>query len=57
MRKIPLDPMTHQADWVLTMEEEPSQPDDPTQQPTPGIVDVHSASKEKALDGTIYGDW
>jgi len=57
MRKIPLDPMTKQADWVLTMEEEPSQPDDPNQQPTPGIVDVHSASKEKALDGTSYADW
>ena len=57
MRKIPLDPMTKSADWVITMEEEPSAPDDPTQVATPGIVDVHSASKEKALDGTDYSDW
>ncbi len=59
MRKIPLDPMTKAADWVLTMEEEPSEPDDPsvTELPQPGIIDVHSASKVKALDGTNYSDW
>ena len=59
MRKIPLDPMTKAADWVRTMEEEPSQPDDPTitEPPQPGIIDVHSASKEKALDGTAFSDW
>ena len=26
-------------------------------QPVPGIIDVHSASKEKALDGTLYSEW
>lgn len=59
MRKIPLDPMTKAADWVLTMEEVPSEPDDPsiTEPPKPGIIDVHSASKLKALDGTVYSDW
>ncbi len=58
MRKIPLDPMTKAPDWVLTMEEEPSEPDDPNAPPpTPGIIDVHSASKEKALDGTNYSEW
>ena len=58
IRKIPLDPFTKQADWALTMEEEPSEPDDPNvQPPTPGIIDVHSASKAKALDGTTYADW
>jgi general secretion pathway protein G len=57
MRKIPLDPMTKAADWVITQEEEPSAPDDPTQLATPGIIDVHSASKEKALDGTNYSEW
>ncbi len=57
MRKLPLDPMTKASDWVLTMEEEPAQPDDPSVQPTPGIIDVHSASKEKALDGTLYSEW
>ena len=57
MRKLPLDPMTKASDWVLTMEEEPTEPDDPNVQPTPGIIDVHSASKEKALDGTLYSEW
>lgn len=58
MRKIPLDPMTKAADWVLVMEEEtPAQPDDPNVQPAPGVIDVHSASKEKALDGTLYSEW
>jgi general secretion pathway protein G len=59
IRKIPLDPMTKAADWVLTMEEEASPPDDPsiTEPPKPGIIDVHSASKAQALDGTNYSDW
>jgi general secretion pathway protein G len=57
MRKIPLDPMTKAPDWVLTMEEEPEQPDNPDEQPEPGIIDVHSASKDKALDGTPYSEW
>jgi general secretion pathway protein G len=59
MRKIPLDPMTKAADWVLTLEEEASEPDDPslTEPPVPGIIDVHSASKDVALDGTNYSDW
>ncbi len=58
VRKVPLDPMTKAADWQLTMEEQdPAQPDDPNLQTAPGIIDVHSASKEKALDGTNYSDW
>jgi general secretion pathway protein G len=59
MRRIPIDPITKAQDWVLTMEEEPSEPDDVNQvePPKPGIIDVHSASKEKALDGTNYSDW
>jgi len=58
IRKIALDPMTKAADWQLTMEEQdPAQPDDPNVQSAPGIIDVHSASKEKALDGTNYSDW
>ena len=57
MRKIPLDPMTKAPDWILTMEEEPEQPDNPDEQPEPGIIDVHSASKDKALDGTLYSEW
>jgi general secretion pathway protein G len=57
MRKIPFDPMTKAPDWVLTMEEEPPEPDNPDELPEPGIIDVHSASKDKALDGTLYSEW
>ena len=59
MRKIPIDPMTKAQDWVLTMEEEATEPDElnPVEPAVPGIIDVHSASKEKALDGTNYSDW
>ncbi len=57
LRKIPVDPMTKSADtWVLAMEEVPA--DQPPDQPvTPGIIDVHSGSSDKALDGTLYKDW
>jgi general secretion pathway protein G len=61
IRKIPLDPMTRSADtWVLAFEE-PSATGDTTAPPdqpvTPGIVDIHSGSPDKALDGTLYKDW
>ena len=57
LRKVPIDPMTKSADtWVLAMEE--ASPDQPADQPvTPGIIDVHSGSTDKALDGTLYKDW
>src|SRR5207253_8042354 len=52
MRKIPLDPMTKSAStWVVAYEEpapggEPGSP--PEQTTTPGVIDVHSGSPEKA---------
>ena len=60
LRKIPFDPMTKSADtWVLAFEEIPAdastQSVDQPQQP--GIIDVHSGSQGKALDGTVYKDW
>lgn len=57
MRRIPIDPITKATDWVLVMEQDPNPPEDPTQTPVPGIVDIHSNSKETALDGTKYSDW
>jgi general secretion pathway protein G len=59
MRKIPMDPMTKSADtWVVATEEPSTNPDTPPDPAaTPGIVDVHSGSTAKALDGTLYKDW
>ncbi len=58
IRKIPLDPMTKSADtWVLSYEEAPAEAEPSDQPPTPGIIDIHSGSKGKALDGTLYKDW
>jgi len=54
MRRIPLDPITKAADWVLTMEEDPNPPDDPSQQPVPGIIDVHSGSSGKARASAAF---
>lgn len=57
-RKIPIDPMTKSADtWVLTREETPPEAESSEQPASPGIVDVHSGSPAKALDGTLYKDW
>ena len=61
LRKIPIDPMTKSADtWVTVMEEaqavaDSSGPADTST--TPGIIDVHSGSTGKSLDGTVYKDW
>jgi general secretion pathway protein G len=61
IRKIPIDPMTKSADtWVTVMEEpaagtESGVAPDPTT--TLGIVDIHSGSADKSLDGTLYKDW
>jgi general secretion pathway protein G len=64
IRKIPFDPMTKSADtWVLAYEEAPTGAEGttpapaPDQSTTPGIIDVHSGSQDKALDGTLYKDW
>ena len=60
LRKIPIDPMTKSADtWVLAYEElstdTSTQSVDQPQQP--GVIDVHSGSEGKALDGTAYKEW
>ena len=60
IRKVPVDPMTKSADtWVTVAEEAPAAdagaPSDVST--TPGIVDVHSGSTGKSLDGTLYKDW
>lgn len=59
MRKIPNDPMTKSAEtWVVSYEELSGEVDLSTEGAgTAGVVDVHSSSEGKGLDGTFYKDW
>ena len=53
MRKVPVDPITNQADWQTV----PSEPDPNNPTAPPGIYTVKSASDATAIDGTKYSDW
>jgi prepilin-type N-terminal cleavage/methylation domain-containing protein len=61
LRQIPLDPMTKSRDtWVVSYEElDPSSEAESSTEESaaPGVVDVHSGSTGKALDGSAYKDW
>ena len=54
LRKIPVDPMTGQADWGLRAVQ-----DDPDSRHWSGknVFDVYSQSTATAMDGTKYADW
>ena len=54
LRKIPVDPMTNQADWGMR-----SMQDDPESDSFGGqnVFDVYSKSTGTALDGTRYSTW
>ncbi len=54
LRRIPVDPMTGQAEWGLR-----SMQDDPKSDSYGGqsVFDVYSKSTATALDGTKYSDW
>lgn len=54
LRRIPIDPMTHAADWGTR-----SMQDDPKGQGGGGqnVFDVYSKSYNKAADGTPYSEW
>jgi general secretion pathway protein G len=54
--KIPKDPITGTSDTWVEVHEQPSM-EDIAPGTEFGIVDVHSGSKEKALDGTLYETW
>ena len=55
LKRIPVDPMTGQPDWQPVLPD-PGQ-DLPEEEDASGIVDVHSASVDTALDGTAYASW
>jgi general secretion pathway protein G len=53
LKKIPIDPMTNQADWEVVTEDTLASID----QTEPGINDVHSASLMISTEGTEYNSW
>src|ERR1700758_5765171 len=54
LRRIPVDPMTGQADWGLrAVQDDP----DSTSWGGKNVFDVYSKSQATALDGTKYSDW
>jgi general secretion pathway protein G len=59
LRFIPVDPITKSTEtWIVeyaTAEEEEDLA--PTDQDSPGIIDVRSGAEGLALDGTAYGEW
>jgi general secretion pathway protein G len=68
LRQIPVDPMTKSRDtWVVDYEElevgdesagAGAEGTQTSEEPlAPGVIDVHSSSSEKGLDGTVYKDW
>ena len=70
LRQIPVDPMTKSRDtWVVDYEQlevgdesasssSSGAGSEGSPEPTaPGIIDVHSGSEAKGLDGTVYKEW
>jgi len=63
LHKVPIDPITKQADWVQIFEDdsestpdiEPTEPDGTGTEP--GMMDVRSNSERLSLDGSPYKDW
>ena len=53
LKSLPKDPFTGQADWVIEREDPGSAAD----KQRPGIVDIHSASGLRAVDGSAYNSW
>jgi general secretion pathway protein G len=54
LRRIPIDPMTHEANWGLrSYQDNP----DATRWGGQNVFDVHTAFEGTALDGSKYRDW
>ena len=54
LRKIPIDPMTGEAEWGLRSLQDDF---DSTSWGRQNVYDVYSLSEKTALDGTKYKDW
>jgi len=54
LRRIPLDPMTREADWRLRSYQDDA---DSTSWGGQNVYDVYSRSEARALDGTYYKEW
>ena len=54
LRKIPIDPMTGEAEWGLRSLQDDA---DSTSWGRQNVYDVYSLSGKTALDGTKYKDW
>lgn len=54
LRRIPIDPMTHSAEWGLRANQDDADSDSFGGQ---NVFDVHSKSTDTALDGTKYNTW
>ena len=52
MREVPVDPMTNQKDWAITMGDDPNSIDGGQ-----GMTDIHSASEDTSLEGSPYREW
>ena len=53
LREVPMDPISHQKDWVPHFSDTVLSPD----QSGSGIDDVHSGSDMVGSDGTPYNSW
>lgn len=54
LRRIPVDPMTGEAEWGMRCYQDPP---DSRSWCGQNVWDVYSLSQGKALDGTMYKDW
>lgn len=53
LRSVPVDPITGNTDWKITMEDAMTS----INQTEPGIYDVQSAADKTSLEGTPYSEW
>lgn len=52
VRDLPIDPITGEKDWTIETGEDPGSLTSES-----GIINIHSASRDTATDGTPYSEW